>query len=187
MTVSASMTVSWHNWIMPAFVRWVGAIAFCSDNPVTRLGFPVGASRAAAERLLRSLTPIETVDLNDLYVPSADCDEACKARQLIGFEQPLTTCAITTDVGIIDTAVDATDPRLSGQEIIAKAFRNDDKQPSSSDHGTVVTAVIASNFSGAPRGSRFYVADSYFATSQGDRTDVCSLIEAFKDDLRCVT
>lgn len=146
--------------------RQLGTLAL----EVTRLGLPPGLSPDAAVSRFQAMAPAGTVDVNHAYELQAEsCSgDYCWGAQLIGWGPGTRRCGSGQRIGVIDTAVDASQPALRGSLISSRSFV---ERSASSGHGTAVAAILVGNggglFGGLLPGAELMAADVFTRDGQG--------------------
>lgn len=138
-----------------------------------RLRPPRGMASRAALALLRKTDPAGFYDGNPAYFlaeAAAPCaGTRCYGQQVIGWNAD--ACGAHTRIGMIDTAVDASNAALAGQHVESQRFSRGDASPAEVAHGTAVAALLigapASGFPGLMPGSELVAADVFSLDKQG--------------------
>lgn len=176
-------------------------------SSLTKLFVPPGLDAAAARDLLKSNLPKDQFELNSiyrLYKPAIDgvmreaqrtapaarpgfaapcMGDRCVGRELIGWNDNLSSCSRNLRVGMIDTGIDHEHPAFVSGRLRSGNFIPQGRTAAPTWHGTGVLALMA----GDPRGGTpglipmadFYVASIFFNDGAGDfATDTVSLLKA---------
>lgn len=132
------------------------------------LSGPRGISAVEAMRRLRALDPAGQYDFNHIYQPGGVVAGRARRAKAPAALAPQGAAERGIEVGLVDGAVAARQPALTGSRIVQKAFAAGPSKPS--PHATAVASLIAGHdgrFRGAAPGARLFVADVYGSTAAG--------------------
>ncbi|BBE74279.1 S8 family serine peptidase [Oharaeibacter diazotrophicus] len=158
------------------------------DATVWRLKLPKGKSLVDGYGEILSVSARALAATNDYYYTEAgDCTgEGCVAPTLVRWSPSATAaCGAPPTIGLVDTGVDTGHPALRGARLEASAGRGDATEPSTTDHGTAVAALLVgrpdSPTPGLLPGARLVAVDAFYRDGgTADRTDVATLVGALE-------
>lgn len=121
---------------------------------ITRLRVPRQMTAPTARTLLASRYPGILVDLNAIYRPQGQLSlpPPDYPAKLIGWGHTPAACGRGIRIGMLDTAVDAASPGLSGADIVQRSFLPAGAKTASIEHGTAVAAILVGQRSGGGSG-----------------------------------
>ena len=140
---------------------------------ITRLRVPRQMTAPAARTLLASRYPDILVDVNAIYRPQGQLSlpPPDYPAQLIGWGRVPAACGQGIRMGMLDTAVAAATPGLSGAAIVQRSFLPAGAKTASPEHGTAVAAILVGQRSGGGSGllpgAELAVADVFGADPDG--------------------
>jgi subtilisin family serine protease len=143
-----------------------------------------GRTLAQARTEIARLVPGAVLDLNHLYRPNAlTCDTGgCAAFDLIGWTPWPASCGLSPMIGMIDTAVDTSNPALRGAEMEIIPGVSGGRRASSAVHGTAIAALLVGRAEARTPGllpnARLVAVNAFHADRRGDATDVFDLVRA---------
>ena len=143
------------------------------DLTITRLRVPRQMTAPAARTLLASRYPGILVDVNAIYRPQGQLSlpPPDYPARLIGWGHASAGCGQGIRMGMLDTAVDAASPGLSGARIVQRSFLPAGAKTASTEHGTAVAAILVGQPSGGSSGllpgAELSVADVFGADPDG--------------------
>lgn len=169
---------------------------------VYRLQIPYGTSLTNAIKSAREALPRAIIDTNDLFDLSASMYDTVgtegprdDSRALIGWGQVNAGCGKGLKLGMIDGAVDLSQPALAGQDIIYRSFIKPGEKAAAVDHGTAVAAILVGRPSeermgGLLPGATLYAA-GVFAERDGVQVgDLSAMLKAvdwlISDEVRII-
>lgn len=114
---------------------------------VSVLRVPKGTTVADALNQLRQAMPNTWIDANHRYQLEAG-NEARYASQAIAWN-PRPGCGAGMPIGLIDTAIDDTQPMFKGRAIVQRSFLASGIVAAPKDHGTATASILVA---GAPTG-----------------------------------
>jgi len=143
------------------------------DLDVLRLKLPAGKSVRDTIRDLASHYPSMTVDANHRYDLSAINGRLGFPRRVAGWSKVPSDCGKGVRIGLIDSAVDVTNPALKGQNIVYRSFHDKSRNPASTEHGTSIAALLIgkparNGWSGLLPGAQLFAA-SMFEIDRNDQ------------------
>lgn len=150
----------------------------------TRFVVPRSVNTQTAATLVKQYYGPKNFTLNYNYHPAGTACRGnnCYGRQLVGWRGASPNCGHGERIGMVDTAIDLTQPALRHQRITVRRF-SDPKKPIAKGHGTAVAALIV----GSPKSGHFgmlpaahlFAADAFFIDRHGDvRAKATSLARA---------
>jgi hypothetical protein len=121
---------------------------------ITRLRVPRQMTAPAARTLLASRYPGILVDVNAIYRPQGQLSlpPPDYPAKLIRWGSVPAACGQGIRMGMLDTAVDAATPGLSGAAIVQRSFLPAGAKTASTEHGTAVAAILVGQRSGSGSG-----------------------------------
>jgi hypothetical protein len=121
---------------------------------ITRLRVPRQMTAPTARTLLASRYPDILVDVNALYRPQGQLalPPPDYPARLIGWGHAPANCGQGIRMGMLDTAIDAASPGLSGADIVQRSFLPAGAKAASMEHGTAVAAILVGQRSGGGSG-----------------------------------
>jgi len=121
---------------------------------ITRLRVPRQMTAPAARTLLASRYPDVLVDLNAIYRPQGQLvlPPPDYPAKLIGWGHVPADCGRGIRIGLLDTAVDAATPGLSGADILQRSFLPAGARTASTEHGSAIAAILVGQRSGGGSG-----------------------------------
>jgi len=140
---------------------------------VVRLRVPAAIDAESALELLNRRIPAARYDLNHAYTIAAeDCNGLqCYPRTAIRWPARDTGCGAGVRIGMVDTAVNAAIPALSGQALRRRSFSPGGAR-SRADHGTAIAALLVgsarSGFPGLLPEARLYAANVFHRDAHGN-------------------
>jgi hypothetical protein len=130
---------------------------------VTVLRVPKDVGVGDALTALRQALPKAWIDANHRYELQSD-ESITYGAKLIGIEHISPQCGSGVRLGMVDTAIDTSQPALRGRDISRRSFLPTGVPLAPSDHGTAVSALLVgrnqrrSGFSGLAPRAKLYVA-----------------------------
>ena len=155
---------------------------------VVRLRLPPGLDAKTAREILSERDP-RTFDLHHLYRLAEPADEAacggeaCAPLRLIDWPQDTRECGRGQSIGIVDTAVEARHPALSGAELRQRRFLDEGAQAATAEHGPAVAALLVgrpdSGFPGLLPRARLLAAAPFYELASGSvSADAAGLVKS---------
>ncbi len=154
---------------------------------IVRVRVPQGVPMDQAIARARALAPGAAVDrnhlYNNIYVAQIGSDATKRA-----FPDPLgavawpaaAACAVTADLGMVDTGIDRNHPGLKDKQIARETVRVPDLKPSSTEHGTAIAALLLGDgrFAGLVPDARLVAVDAFHRRENWDQADAFDLVSA---------
>lgn len=147
--------------------RQLGALGMA----ITRLGLPPGLSAEAAASRFRTTAPAATVDVNHAYeLQGETCSgDYCWGPRMIGWQASTGRCGSGLRIGMVDTAVNASQPALRNSKVRSRSFV--EGSPAASPHGTAIAALLVGSGSGPSGGllprAELLAADVFASDGRG--------------------
>lgn len=104
---------------------------------ITVLALPEGGTPEAASEAIRIRFPGTLAAPNDLYAPQSG---RVYAPELLNWRGA--GCTGASALGLLDTALDLTEPGLAGRNVTVRSFLVAGEAPAAPDHGTAIAAVL---------------------------------------------
>jgi hypothetical protein len=154
------------------------------DGELLRLRPPPGRSLEAARAEVSALLPVRSFDLNTLYRPNALlCDEdGCAAFEMVDWQPRIGSCGLRPRIGMVDTAVNASQPALQGQRLQVLVLPRPDAGPATALHGTAIATLLIGRSDSRTPGllpeAELIAANAFFSAGGEDVADAYAIAEA---------